>query len=82
MTIVDYTQPDFGSVELGDNDEIIYTPENGYNGLDEFKYEVVDGNGFISEADVIVEVQPVNDLPVASEYPSIFLCIKLVLCTN
>lgn len=82
LTIVDYTQPEFGSVEFGDDDEIIYSPENGYNGFDEFKYEVVDGNGFISDADVIVEVQPINDLPVASEYPSIFLFIKLDLCSN
>ena len=66
LTIVDFTEPQNGSVELVD-DELVYSPDVGYNGNDEFVYSILDGNGFLSDAQVDVEVVPVNDAPVASE---------------
>ena len=67
LTIVDVTQPEFGTVEIL-GDEVVYIPDAGYNGPDDFEYSVIDGNCFLSEADVQVEVMPVNDPPVASEF--------------
>jgi hypothetical protein len=63
---VDFTEPQNGSVELVD-DELVYSPDVGYNGNDEFVYSILDGNGFLSDAQVDVEVVPVNDTPIASE---------------
>ena len=67
LEIVDVTQPENGSVEIVDN-EIVYTPNPGYNGPDDFEYSVIDGNGFLSDAPVTIDVIPVNDSPIASEY--------------
>jgi len=66
LEIVDVTQPEHGSVEIVDG-EILYTPDPGYNGEDEFEYSIIDGNGFLSEAPVVVDVIPVNDGPVAND---------------
>ena len=68
-------------MELVD-DELVYTPEEGYNGPDDFEYSVIDGNGFISDAPVDIMVVPVNDAPVASELYSWNLSIYCVkTCT-
>lgn len=64
LTIVEVSEPQFGVIEVVDN-EILYTPDENYNGPDTFTYEIIDSNGFISQADVFVEVSPVNDPPLA-----------------
>ena len=43
-----------------------YTPEANYSGNDSFVFAVKDANNQIAEAQVDIEVQAVNDLPVAS----------------
>ena len=68
LSIVDITTPDNGSVILDeDTNELVYTPNPGYNGPEEFEYSVIDGDGFLSVAPVTIEVTPVNDVPVASK---------------
>ena len=64
LTIVQVSEPKFGIIEVIDK-EIQYTPDENYNGPDTFTYEIIDSNGFISQADVFVEVSPVNDPPLA-----------------
>ncbi|KAL9187030.1 hypothetical protein ACHAXT_010750 [Thalassiosira profunda] len=66
LTIVDYTEPTHGTVELV-GDELLYSPDEGYNGPDGFEYSIIDGDGFLSDADAAVEVVPVNDAPAAND---------------
>ena len=74
LTIVEVTEPKFGVIEVVDN-KIFYTPDyENYNGPDTFTYEIIDSNGFISQADVFVEVSPVNDAPVAIDDTATTLC--------
>ncbi|KAL7537882.1 hypothetical protein ACHAXR_010650 [Thalassiosira sp. AJA248-18] len=83
LTIVEFTEPEFGTVELSEDEtELVYTPNEGYNGLDDFEYTVIDGNGFLSDADVLVEVVPVTDAPVASEYLICCCCCVFGTCAR
>ncbi|MEO0934110.1 MAG: Ig-like domain-containing protein, partial [Cyanobacteria bacterium J06641_2] len=47
------------------NNQIVYTPNSNFNGVDSFSYEINDGNGGSDTATVTVNVAPVNDIPVA-----------------
>ncbi|MEM8618224.1 MAG: Ig-like domain-containing protein [Actinomycetota bacterium] len=49
-----------GSVEIGTASTVVYTPQDGYVGLDEFTYTIVDGNGSSAESAVVVELLPVD----------------------
>jgi hypothetical protein len=48
--------PGHGSVDIGTATTVVYTPEPGYVGIDEFDYTIVDGNGTTASASVIVEL--------------------------
>lgn len=48
--------PDFGTVEIV-GDEIIYTPNAGFSGLDVFRYRITDGHGETDTARVRVTVE-------------------------
>ena len=45
---------------------IIYTPDTNYNGSDSFKFKVNDGNSDSNEATVNITINPVNDVPTAT----------------
>jgi len=45
--------------------DIQYTPNAGFNGVDEFTYTISDGRGGTDTASVLVAVVPVNDPPAA-----------------
>ncbi|MEO1057822.1 MAG: Ig-like domain-containing protein [Actinomycetota bacterium] len=49
-----------GIVEIGTASTVVYTPEDGYVGLDEFTYTIVDGDGSTAQATVVVELLPVD----------------------
>ncbi len=48
--------PGHGSVDIGTATTVVYTPEPGYVGIDEFDYTIVDGNGTTASASVIIEL--------------------------
>jgi len=74
LTIVAVTDPPNGSVSIDDkgtaspgDDEIIYTPDPGFdNGTDTFSYTVDDGNGGTATASVTVTV-PVSTTDIGVE---------------
>ena len=55
-----------GTVAIGANGVLTYTPDANYNGTDTITYAISDGNGGSSTAAVAVTVTPVNDAPVAA----------------
>ncbi|MET3761790.1 VCBS repeat-containing protein [Sphingomonas sp. UYEF23] len=55
-----------GTVSIGANGVLTYTPDANYNGTDTITYAISDGNGGSSTAAVAVTVTPVNDAPVAA----------------
>lgn len=66
LTINDFTQTSNGTLALLPNNQLQYTPRANYFGIDSFMYQVSDGNGSVSEmVEVVIEVWPVNDLPIA-----------------
>ena len=48
--------PGHGSVDIGTATTVVYTPEPGYVGIDEFDYTIVDGNGTTATASVIIDL--------------------------
>ncbi len=48
--------PGHGSVDIGTATTVVYTPEPGYVGVDEFEYTIVDGSGQTASASVIIEL--------------------------
>ena len=60
LTLSIVTPPSNGTAEV-DDDDIDYTPDDGFEGTDTFTYQVDDGNGGVDTATVTVTVEP--DLP-------------------
>ena len=58
-------QPSFGALS-GTPPNLIYTPNENYNGTDRFSFIVFDGNASSAEANVTITVNPINDVPVAA----------------
>ena len=59
------TSPSNGTARIAADGGVAYAPEHDWHGTDRFAYTVADGNGGRAEAEVTVEVAPVNDAPVA-----------------
>ncbi|EFC39611.1 predicted protein [Naegleria gruberi] len=53
-----------GAIEIDPYNGFLYTPVNGFNGIEQFKYTISDGNDTASST-VTVEVE--NDAPVATD---------------
>ncbi|MFN8283154.1 MAG: Ig-like domain-containing protein [Chitinophagales bacterium] len=74
-TITVTQQPSNGTATVDDggtpndptDDQIIYTPNTGYNGLDSLIYEICDANGDCDTALVVINVGGVNDPPVVPD---------------
>ncbi|MEX3315604.1 Hint domain-containing protein [Sulfitobacter sp. PS-8MA] len=56
-----------GTVEIGTDGVLTFTPDEDFNGETTITYTVDDGNGNTSEGTVNVTVNPVNDAPVARD---------------
>ena len=54
-------QAGHGDVEIADASTVVYTPDAGYVGRDQFDYSIVDGNGTEDSATVVVELLPSGD---------------------
>lgn len=59
--------PSHGTVELQNSGAFTYQPEANFNGNDQFSYEVISTNGLRAIALVTVQVNAVNDPPVAND---------------
>ncbi|MEZ4667719.1 MAG: cadherin-like domain-containing protein [Anaerolineae bacterium] len=62
LSVVSVTQPANGTV-TNNGDDVTYTPNENFNGTDNFTYTVNGENGGVDTASVIVTVIPVNDNP-------------------
>jgi lysophospholipase L1-like esterase len=62
LTVSSVNPGNNGITEIVDN-QIVYTPQANFNGIDSFSYEIDDGNGGVDTATVTVNVEGVNDLP-------------------
>jgi len=60
------TAAGYGTVDIAaDGKSVSYSPDANYNGSDEFSYQINDGQGGTSIANVTIDVTSVNDAPVA-----------------
>jgi VCBS repeat-containing protein len=64
-TLVD--NPANGTVTLNADGSFTYTPDDDFHGVDTFTYKASDGTAESPVATVTITVNPVNDLPVASD---------------
>ena len=64
LTVISVNPGSNGTTEIINN-QVVYTPESNFNGVDSFTYELSDGNGGTDTATVNVTVEAVNDLPTA-----------------
>jgi len=58
-------QATHGVVEINENGQISYSPMSNYSGEDSFKVQVFDEYGGDSEKQIKVQIEPVNDAPIA-----------------
>ena len=58
-------EPMFGSVVFTADGQMTYTPYADFFGIDEFRYRVSDGIDESETAQVSIEIQSVNDVPIA-----------------
>ena len=66
--ITSVESPNYGGfAQLRDDGSVQYTPKLDFHGVEYFKYHVTDINGKEHVATVILEVENVNDTPVASD---------------
>ncbi len=64
LVVSDVTQPTHGTV-VNNGVDLLYTPDENYNGVDSFAYTVSDGNAGSDTATVSITITPVNDAPTA-----------------
>ncbi|MCU4164289.1 Ig-like domain-containing protein [Carboxylicivirga caseinilyticus] len=63
LVSTDPPKPSNGSVLINDDGTIRYTPNLNFFGSDNFSYEVSDTDGYKSQANVSITINPVNDAP-------------------
>ena len=63
-------QADNGNITLRPNGSFVYTPDNGFSGIDSFDYIISDGNGGTTTATASIDV--VQTSPQPSDYASQF----------
>jgi len=57
ITVVSYTMPQHGTVEITEGNTIIYTPDAGYIGEDTFTYDIEDPSGASDRGTVHVTIR-------------------------
>ena len=65
--LVAVTQPQSGTARANRDGTVTYTPDADFNGSDFFTYAAHAQNGRVASAQVAVQVQAVNDAPVAGD---------------
>jgi VCBS repeat-containing protein len=66
MSAVLVNGPTSGTLTLNADGSFVYTPNADFSGTDSFTYTASDGSGASSEATVTINVNSVNDAPVAA----------------
>ncbi|HEY1165786.1 MAG TPA: Ig-like domain-containing protein, partial [Chitinophaga sp.] len=66
LTYSKASDPAHGSVVVNSNGSYTYTPDNKYNGRDNFTISIADGNGGSTIVTVDINVTPVNEAPVGT----------------
>jgi VCBS repeat-containing protein len=66
LAVIAYSQPSHGTVMMNLDGTYIYTPDNGFSGIDTFTYTGQDGSGQTFVATVTITVTPVGVNDVAS----------------
>jgi len=67
LEVTEVSQPAHGAVVDQHDGTVTYTPHANYSGSDEFTYSISDGNGGSASATVTVQIDPVQDVPVAAD---------------
>ena len=69
LVVINATQGKNGSVTIGADGTLAYTPARNFSGTDTFTYTISDGKGGTDTATVNVTVEPVNDPPKITSKP-------------
>ena len=71
LTAAPVSQPAHGTVNLGSDGSLVYTPNQHFNGTDSFTYTASDGELTSNPAVVTITVTPADDAPIAVDdtYP-------------
>ncbi|MBT8215353.1 MAG: tandem-95 repeat protein, partial [Acidimicrobiia bacterium] len=64
LSLIDFTQPEAGTLTAADDGSLLYVPPANYFGEVTATYRVVDGNGGVSTGVISLIIESVNDLPV------------------
>ncbi len=68
LSIVEHTETSNGTLSQAEDGSFTYSPDENYNGSDQFSYRVSDVSEQVSEWAVVnIEVLPLNDLPQLAE---------------
>ncbi len=62
LRVMAFSQPDHGTVEEQDN-TLVYTPDDNFNGEDTFSYTIVNQLGGDDDATCTITINPVNHAP-------------------
>jgi len=65
LTVVLFSSPDRGTLELASDGSFTYLPDPNYNGTDTFSYRVSDGEALTDPITVTITINPVSDPPTA-----------------
>ncbi|NVJ90007.1 MAG: cadherin-like domain-containing protein, partial [Methylocystaceae bacterium] len=65
LTLSEFTQPAHGTLVDNGDGTLTFTPDANWNGETEFSYSITDGHGGTDTAKVTIDIDGVNDLPVA-----------------
>ena len=60
------SNPSHGNLVFNNNGSFTYTPDSNYHGMDEFVYQICDVDNECDTASVIITVNSINDIPVAT----------------
>ncbi|KKJ78350.1 hypothetical protein WH95_03375 [Kiloniella litopenaei] len=67
LSLIQVFPAENGTVSINPDGTVTYTPDDNFNGVDTFRYQVQDEDGNILEQDVSLTVTPVNDAPVLTD---------------
>ncbi|MBC8005862.1 MAG: tandem-95 repeat protein, partial [Verrucomicrobia bacterium] len=67
VLVKSHTEPEHGSLTIDVDGSYTYTPEDNYQGTDQFTYQICSLEGNCSEATVTIAIKNSNDMPLAKD---------------